>query len=70
MYVFFFQLLSSIKRSKEQQLNLAVIQRVAQGHFSLTDAGQVRSLNLQEPALHLSCLLFSCGKKLGWSDID
>lgn len=68
--IIFFHMPLSLERSKEQQLKLAMIQHLAQGHFSVTAAGQVRSLNPQEPALRLSCLAFSCEKKLGWSYID
>lgn len=65
----FFFFLGSMRRSIEEQLQLAEIQHLAQGQFSVIDAGQVRSPDLQQPALHL-CLAISCGKKLGWSDID
>lgn len=43
-----------MERSQDQQLKLAVIQRLAQGHFSMTDAGQARSLNL----LYISAVWF------------
>lgn len=43
---FFFNRHYSVERSQDQQLKLAVIQHLAQGHFSMTDAGQARSLNL------------------------
>lgn len=57
----------SAERSQEQQLKLAVIQRLAQGHSSMTDAGQARSLDL----LYISAVSsLACRKKLGWSDID
>lgn len=52
---FFSPHISAMERSQEQQLKLAVIQHLAQGHFSMTDAGQVRSLNL----LYISAVGFS-----------
>lgn len=51
---FFFHRPYSMERSQDQQLKLAVIQRLAQVHFSMTDAGQARSLNL----LYISAVWF------------